>query len=77
MGTSSKVCKAVSFPLMPKGVEHRTGALGWERWPKVSFPLMPKGVEHALSRIPAVVFGQVSFPLMPKGVEHLTIVESA
>ena len=38
----------VSFPVMPKGVEHRR-----PRWEligcQVSFPVMPKGVEHSQS----------------------------
>ena len=36
----------VIFPLMPKGVEHRTNIPRSSQDTGVIFPLMPKGVEH-------------------------------
>ena len=37
------------LPLMPKGVEHSSWALGYADLIQVILPLMPKGVEHLIS----------------------------
>ena len=38
--------RQVSFPVMPKGVEHAKEFQGVALPPMVSFPVMQKGVEH-------------------------------
>ncbi len=62
--------KAVSFPVMPKGVEHFLRYIRNSLRVEVSFPVMPKGVEHTGVRRCSRSATSVSFPVMPKGVEH-------